>query len=220
MIASELISSSVLPLKITDAFSVALDFLQDQKLNELPVIDGDSFLGLISENDLIIPEPEPHILSNISDRFNKISILPHIHLFEVLESFIKHNISILPVVDENSVYLGSILKNEMAEITGKLFSADSPGGIIEIEIRENDYMLSEIARIIEYNDAKILSSFVIMHPDSNLLEITIKINKIDIEAILQTFDRYNYNVIRSFSGNETKGLVIERFESLMKYLQI
>lgn len=220
MIAGELISKSVLPLKITDQISVAIDLFQDQKLNELPVVDGFSFWGLVSESDLIVLEGQPITLSEVENLFKKISISPELHIFEVFETFINKKTSLIPVVGENSKYLGSIVKHELTETAGKLLSADNPGGIIEIEVHENDYMLSEIARIVEYNDAKILSSYIELQPERKLLEITLKINKIDIEPVLQTFDRYGYKVVRSYSGDETNSLVKERFESLMKYLEI
>ena len=77
-----------------------------------------------------------------------------------------------------------------------------------------------IAQIVESNDAKILSSYVTSYPDSIKLEITLKINKINIYPILQTFSRYNYTVLASFSESTFKDDLMDRYNSLMTYLNL
>lgn len=79
--------------------------------------------------------------------------------------------------------------------------------------------MSEIARIIEANDTKILSSGVKIIPDSTKIEITLKLNVMNIEPVIQTFMRYNYNIIFYFGDNEKNEEVLkERYELLMRYL--
>jgi len=80
--------------------------------------------------------------------------------------------------------------------------------------------LSEISRIVESNDARILSSFVTSHKDSVQMEVTLKINKSDLSGIIQTFNRYNYTVSASFHESKHDELMHDRYEELMKYLNI
>jgi hypothetical protein len=88
-------------------------------------------------------------------------------------------------------------------------------------VNEKDYLLTEIAGIVESNDAKILSLYITSHPESTRLEITLKVNRIDIGAILQTLYRYNYTVKASWSKTDSfsEGMQ-DRFDSLMNYLKI
>jgi len=220
MIAGELISKSVLPLKLTDPVQVAINLFQDQKLSHLPVVDGFTYIGMASENDLLPYEYSGKTLEDFSGMFRKIFISPDLHLLEVFEAMIHEKTGIMPVAAENSEYVGAIVGAELIPLTGKLLSADNPGGIIELEVHENDYILSEIARIAEYNDAKILSLFITSPDDSKLLKITIKVNRIDLDPLLQTFERYSYKVVWSYSGDEASSLVKERFDSLKKFLEI
>ncbi len=83
-----------------------------------------------------------------------------------------------------------------------------------------DYSLSEIARIIESNDAKILSLFVHSWPESTKIEVTLKINRVELGAILQTFNRFNYNIKAIFSEQDDLDDLRERYDSLMNYLNI
>ena len=79
----------------------------------------------------------------------------------------------------------------------------------------------EIAQIVESNDAKILSLYITSFPDSTKLEVTIKVNRMEIGAILQTFDRYNYVIKATWSQEDaySEGLQ-DRFDALMNYLSI
>jgi hypothetical protein len=102
----------------------------------------------------------------------------------------------------------------------KSFSLENPGGIIVLEMSQNDYNLTEIAQIVESNDAKILSLFLASHSDSTRLNVVIKLNKTEIGGVLQTFDRYGYYVKFSFNDEEDRDDLRENYDSLMNYLNI
>ncbi len=95
------------------------------------------------------------------------------------------------------------------------------GGTIVLEINDKDYSLSQLAQIVEANDAKVLSAYITSFPDSTKLEVTLKINKVEIGPILQTFDRYGLPVKASYSNQDAYSETLrERFDSLMNYLNI
>ena len=87
-------------------------------------------------------------------------------------------------------------------------------------MNEYDYSLSQISQIVESNDAQILSNYITSFKDSKLLEITIKVNRKNIEPILQTFVRYDYTVKASFSEDDFELDMKNRYDGLMKYLNI
>jgi hypothetical protein len=89
-----------------------------------------------------------------------------------------------------------------------------------LELNIHDYSLSEIARIVESNDAKILSLYISSHIDSNKLELTVKINRTDLSPIIQTFNRYNYTIKASFHQSEYVDDLKDRFDSFMSFLNI
>ena len=82
------------------------------------------------------------------------------HIFEVIEIASRLNLSVVPVLNHNNHYQGLITMNHLIHYFGDLSALKQPGGIIVLEINVNDYSLSEIAQIIEGNDAKILSLYV------------------------------------------------------------
>ena len=96
-----------------------------------------------------------------------------------------------------------------------------PGGIIILELNVNDYTLTEIAQIVEGNDAKILSMYVSSPEESMLMNVTLKINTTDITSIIQTFNRYNYKIKASYmESDELESLLQNRYDEFMKYLSI
>ena len=103
----------------------------------------------------------------------------------------------------------------------EMASVQQPGSILVLEVSNQDYSLGEIARIVESNDAKVLSAYITSFPESTRLEVTIKVNRIDLSAIIQTFNRYDYNITASFSEESRwEELLINRYESLMNYLNV
>ncbi|MFW5752129.1 MAG: CBS domain-containing protein, partial [bacterium] len=95
------------------------------------------------------------------------------------------------------------------------------GGIIVLELNINDYSLSEIAQIVESNDAKILGLYISSPDDSTRIELTIKINRTELSSIIQTFNRYNYNIKASFLENdELDNLYNNRYEAFIRYLNV
>jgi len=95
------------------------------------------------------------------------------------------------------------------------------GGIIILETGEKDYMLSEIAGIVESNNARIVSLKVTRVPETSGYEINMRLDRPDIAPILQTFYRYNYQVRYSWSPEESERLDLkERYDALMNYLNI
>ena len=100
----------------------------------------------------------------------------------------------------------------------KSATIQSPGGVIVLEMSNNDYSLTEIASIVESNNTKILSSYIISKPKSTNIEVTIKLNKQDVTAIIKDFERRQYNISASYKDEEADGDFSERYESLMRFL--
>lgn len=100
----------------------------------------------------------------------------------------------------------------------QMASVNQPGGIVVLELNQNDYSLIEIAQIVEGNDAKILSANITSQPETQKLELTLKINHTNIDAIIQTFNRYDYIISASYHESNFDDLLKDRYEELMRYI--
>lgn len=93
--------------------------------------------------------------------------------------------------------------------------------VIQLEMGAYDYSLSEIARIVEENDAKILGLTVDGIPEEpTRIMVSILVNKADCSGIIQSFYRYNYNIANTFSSPDEFGDLRDRYALLMRYLNL
>lgn len=124
------------------------------------------------------------------------------------------------MLDNDHQYKGLITAEQVLKEIAGIFSLENPGGIIILEVNLNDYSMSEIARIIEANDTKILSSGVKIIPDSTKIEITLKLNVMNIEPVIQNFlcdtITTSFFILEIMKKNEE--VLKERYELLMRYL--
>ena len=126
----------------------------------------------------------------------------------------------VPVIDDKENYVGIITSENLVQYLAGISAITEPGGIIVLELNVKDFVLSEIARIVESNDAKILSLYVSTYPESTKMEITIKLNITELKSLISTFERFNHTVKASFQESEYFDDLKDNYDSLMKYLSI
>lgn len=220
MIAKDLIKDTIIPLRSSDNGYLGMQMMDEYKVEHLPIVDEEDYVGLISEID-ILDSNDPELL--IGDHFltlGDISAYEDQHIYEVIQKFTENELTLLPVKSRKNKYVGVITLRYLSAHFASLICADKPGSIIVIEVNANNYSLSQIAQIVEYNDARVLSSFLYLHPDSTKMEVTIKVNKSEVGPIVQTFNRYNYIVKDYYSEKEELGDIQDRYDEFMTWLNV
>lgn len=220
MIAKNLINETIPPLKLSDTGSKALDWMAQFHVQHLPVVDGTGYVGMISEND-ILDKNMPDLSFESYELYNfRPYVEEQMHIYEVVKEINDNSLSSIPVLDEEEVYKGIITSENLLEFFAKVKAVQEPGGIIILEMHVSDYTLSQIAQIIESNDAKVLSMYVTTHHHSPKMEVTLKINRTDLSRIIATFERYEYKIAGAYQENVYIEDMQERFDAFMNYLNI
>jgi acetoin utilization protein AcuB len=221
MVAKELVSNTVMPLFFTDSIKQAMGIMSFYHLRQLPVVDKQKFIGIVDEEDLLNFNQEDLIESLVdSAAVRKIATQEDQHLYEVMQLLVSQKISMIPVIDAQEKYLGIITREDILQYFTEFSSIAEPGCILVLTVKKRDYSLSEIARIVESENGSILSTNIHNLLDTELIEVTIKINKQEINRIVSTFIRYNYTIKASYSENDYHHLLQERFDHLMNYLNV
>jgi len=220
VIAREIITESIPPLKSSDTGQQALFFMQEFKVKHLPIVDGTQFLGLISEGDILDHNQPEALISDHKLSVTKYYVTESQHYYEVIRAVSESDLSIVPVITEQKDYVGVITLKDMLKYLSELNSIKDPGGIITLQMGVHDYALSEIARIVESNDAIILSVNVNTLKNSSNILVTLKVNTSDTRRITATFERFSYTVSNVFLAEEYLDSFKERYDSLMKYLDL
>ena len=221
MIAKDLISDIIPALRTSDSGQKALSWMDIFRISHLPIVNNEEFLGLISDKDIYDHNMAEEPIGNHSLSLFSPYVTIDQHVYEVLEIASELNLTVIPVLDNDNRYQGAITMNDLMYGFADISALKQPGGIIVLDLNTNDYTMTQIAQIVESNDAKILSSYITSSQNTTRMEVTLKINRKELTSIIQTFIRYNYTIKASFMDeNDLNSLYESRYDSFMKYLSI
>ncbi len=219
MLAKDFITNEVPVLKSFDIGEYGLSLMEEFKLHHLPVVKDGVYQSLVSEKDLLeMDDPAAPIGDQV---FFAPSVYDTGHLYEVMALLSRYKLSLLPVVDHEGRYLGVITHQRMIEAVTDLCCAGDPGSILVLEMLPQDYVLSDIARLVEDNNARILNVFSMPDPETGRLAITLKINLVDASPVLRSFERFNYTVLYHFMETGIVDDVLQqRMDELLFYMNM
>lgn len=220
MIAKDLLSTTIVPAMPGDTFIKALSLMDENKVSHLPVVRGLEYIGLLAEENIYLGNRFEDQIELQQQLLTKHYVDEYRHVFDIMKVFSDEKLTLLPVLDEHHHYLGVITLETLIQNFSLIASIQNPGAVIILEISYKDYSLSEITQIIESNDAKILCMFITSVPDSAMLEISLKINRMEPGSILQTFNRYNYYIRATYGEGSYYDDLKDRYNNLMAYLNI
>lgn len=218
IILTDYINNDFKPLDIQETVAVVQDFFVEVPFSHFPVMEEGVFIGNISSEDVETFDFD----KKISDYKYTIEVFfakKNTNWLDVLEEFAHNETTIVPVLDENNKYIGYY---EMADVIR--FFNETPflkesGGIIVVEKNSNEYSFSQITQIVEGNNGRILGLFI-SDSDNQKVQITIKIATGGINEIIQTFRRYEYEIVTNHDDDNYINNLKERSEYLDKYLNI
>ena len=218
MITSRKLLTSDIPcLSAHDEPMNALDLMDQFRIAHLPVVENNKLLGLISEDalmDLESLQGDPAGLPLI-----RAHVQPDTHILDILKLAGEHRLSIIPVVDSENNYMGSIRQEDLVEQMTEMQGANQRGGILVLEMWEKDYSMQQISRIIEENNTKILSTSV-SPGEGGKIEVNLKLNQPDLNAIISSFERFGYNVKANYQESAYTEDLRKRYDELMRILNI
>lgn len=220
MFAEEIISNVIPPIKNDDTVQKALDRMNEFKLKHMPVVNDMTFLGLVSEDDLLQVRDVNTLIKDTSVNLLNAFVFNNVHSYDVIRLLDQLKLTAVPVLDQQKNYTGLISINNMIASVAQQYAVNEPGGIIVLEISNRDNSLAHIAQIVEADNAQILSSSVSSFEDSTRLEVTLKVNKTEITALVASFERYNYQVKEVFNNTQIDNGSQERYDSFMNYLNV
>ncbi len=221
MLALKLISGIIPSVKSSEVGQKALNSMDIYRVSHLPVVDGNKYLGLVSDKliyDLNLLEMP---IGKALDKLEPSHAHKDQHIFEIAMVMYKLKISVLPVLDAEHYYVGAITLYDLARRFSHLFSLQEIGGVVVLEMNVNDYSMEEISKIVENNGVKILSSFLDRKPGTTNLDVILKLDKEELSPVIQGFMRYNYNVKAVYLDHSMlNDLYNDRFEQFMKFMNI
>ena len=196
----------------------AQDFFMDVSFSHFPVLEDGIYLGSIVAEDIETFDTDKKI-SNYKYTLEPFFVRSSMNWLDVLEFFGKNHTDIVPVLDENNHYLGYYELTDSMRFLNETPFIKEAGGIIIVKKALVDYSMSQVSQIVESNNGKLLGLFV-SKSDNDTIEITIKVTLGVMNDIIQTFRRYNYEIISEHNDDNYINTLKERSDYLDKYLNI
>lgn len=218
MLTRDLISNSIPYLHKDDKVFRALQLMNDYHVAHLPVVENESYLGIISEEQLLQSD-EDNTIKELEVRDGTNSVQANDHFLKAIQTAVANKLSIVPVVEEKQL-VGIVTYNDLLRNASEFMSLNKPGALIVLELDNANYSFSEINRIVESNDAQITQLNTYTDPETGVIQITIRVSKIEVSDIISTFQRYEYNVKYYFGEELYENELRTNYDNLMNYLKI
>jgi CBS domain-containing protein len=194
--------------------------MEENRVSHMAVVNDRELLGVITEFDLMNHPDMQDIIGNVKLSLPNAFISAYQHIFDVMKMMTELKLTLLPVVEQKNLYGGVITLPNLLKYFTLNASVLNPGGIIILEVAENNYSMAEISQIVESNDARIIAAIFTTNPNSTSIIITLKINIVDLNPVIQTFERFNYTIKATFAEKDDLDDLKERYDALMNYLSI
>jgi predicted transcriptional regulator len=220
MLTRELPSQTLPQLHLYDKVYQALQLMNDNHVTHLPIVEGEKYVGIISEDDLLQAENDHFTLNELQQSFANTSVRDDEHFLKAVQLAADNGLSIVPIVTEENELLGTVAYNDLLKLASEFMSLNEPGGLLVLEMESNQYSFQQISKLVESNDAQITQLNTTNDPESGMMQVTIRINKSEISDIVATFQRFDYNVKYFFGEELYVNELRNNYDNLMNYLKI
>ncbi|MES1214624.1 MAG: CBS domain-containing protein [Bacteroidota bacterium] len=220
MLTRELPSQSLPYLHLDDKVYAALQLMNDNHVTHLPIVDGEKYIGIISEEDLLQADNDHAELETLQQSFGNASVKGDEHFLKAVQVAVENGLSIVPVVTNDNEITGAVAYTDLLKHASEFMSLKEPGGLIVLEMESKQYSFNEISRLVETNDAQITQLNTSNDPETGMMEVTIRINKPEVSDIVATFQRYEYTIKYFFGEELYVNELRNNYDNLMNYLKI
>ncbi len=221
MIAIELIDANIPVLNMHDNIARASSIMDAQDVHQLPVLEDGVFKGFLEEEILYSAVSESAIIGDYPLKVTNCTAYADQHFYEVVKIISTCEHGMLAVLDREEKYIGTITYSELFRAFANTYGVQTSGSIIVLSLKQIDYTLSEITRLVESENAKVIAcQLETVRGDSNHIEVTLKLDKTNVSHIVSTLNRFNYHVVGLYQEEVVVSYEKERLDALMRYLDM
>jgi CBS domain-containing protein len=215
---ADFVNNSIKALNTTDRIDVAQDLFAEYPFSHFPVLEEGIYIGCAGAEDTELMDIDK-TLGDVRYTFDRFFVRDTSIWLDVLEVFAKNDTNIMPILDKDNIYKGFYEITDIMKFFHETPFLKEDGGIIVVEKGTADYSLSQVTQIVESNNGRLLGVFI-SEMGPNTVQITLKISLGGMSEILQTFRRYNYEIISQHQEDAYLNTLKDRSDYLDKYLNI
>ena len=194
------------------------EFFHEVTFSHFPVLEEGVYIGSIALDDVDTFDADKKI-GDYRYTLEPFFVRASMVWLDVLEIFAKNHSNVVPVLDDSNLYIGYYELEDIIKFFHETPFLKEPGGIIVVQKAILDYSMSQVTQIVESNNGRLLGLFI-SEATTDSVQITIKISLGAMNEIIQTFRRYNYEIISEHQEDAYITNLKDRSDYLDKYLNI
>lgn len=218
MLITDIISKDFVPVTVKSTIEKALRTVDGYRLSHIPVFEGITFLGNITEGHLN-ERPLNETLQASRSFLDYFFLTENSSIFDAVNAFYTHDANVIPVLDNAENYLGILLIEDVMAMLSRLPMISEAAAMVTVKIPSRQYSMSEVTKIVESNNGRIFGVFLSGIND-DMAEITVKFNAESLNSVIETFERFGYLVTHKFFNDERQEFFNDRYDQLMKFLDV
>jgi len=172
----------------------AKQMIKQLGLSHLPILEHQKLIGLITCEDVLTLENDKKLIDDYNYLFVLFTADENQNLIELLSIFASNHANFIPVINVSNNYIGYYALEDILHLFNETPFLNQNGHILIIEKNNKEYSFSQISQIIESNNIKLLGLYI-SSLDNEMVQITLKVITEEINNLIQSFRRYNYNII-------------------------
>jgi len=204
---------------IEDSLKKVIKFFKENTFSHVAVVENGIFLGVLNENDISNFDAKEGTISDFRYNLESVFVLSSAAWLDVLEAFARNEANLLTVLDDKGKVIGYY---DLTDVIGVFIDTPfftEPGGILVVAKGIKDYSFSEIAQIVESNNTRFIGGFI-TGIRNDVVQVTLKVGSANLNDIIQTFRRYNYNILFGTNDDQFLEDLKQRSDYLDKYLNV
>jgi CBS domain-containing protein len=215
---TDFLNTNIKALRITDSVADAQDLFSEYPFSHFPVLDDGVYIGCADAEDTELMDIDK-TMDDMRYSFDRFFVRDTTIWLDVLEVFAKNETNLVPVLNDENKYIGYYEITDIIKFFDQTPFLKEQGGILVVEKGVQEYSMSEVAQIVESNNGRLLGLFI-SESEMHKVQITIKISMGGLSEIIQTFRRYNYDIISEHQEDAYLNTLKDRSDYLDKYLNI
>ncbi|CAM1342479.1 CBS domain-containing protein [Tenacibaculum aestuarii] len=216
---NDFILKEIKALTLNSSVKSAQQVCKDLPITHIPVVEDGKLIGCLPESDIQTIENKNRTLNEYTYMFDHFYTNEKATLLDLISLFADNDSNLIPVLDKNLNYVGYYELSDILDAFANSPFIHNESQTLIIDKPKSDYSMSQITQIVETNNGKLLGAYISSENIDNI-EVTLRIVSEEINEIIQTFRRYDYNVITQHEDDFYLEELKDRAAYLRKYLDM
>ncbi|WP_088043057.1 acetoin utilization AcuB family protein [Bacillus sp. EAC] len=205
MLIQDIMRSSTITLKKENTIGEAVTIFRNGEVRHIPIIDDDNrVIGIISDRDVrdalpstLFPQAISTVLEVAVEKImttNVITCNQNDFVEEVATNFYQYKIGCLPVIS-NGKLIGLVTEIDVLHTLVTLTGAYQPSSQIELLVKDQPGILSEVVNVFSNENINIVSVLVYPGKDVQHKVLVFRIQTMNPLSIIQKLQTEGYTVL-------------------------